>query len=84
MLFNPNAGRLQVVELPANFPKEGYVRLLQILSPRGPLPVGKTTLWQWVRDGKFPRPVKLSTRVTAWRAEDVQAFLADPNQWEAK
>jgi predicted DNA-binding transcriptional regulator AlpA len=84
MLFNPNAGRLQVVELPPNFPKEGYVRLNNILAPRGPLPVGKTTLWQWVRDGKFPRPVKLSTRVTAWKAEDVQAFLAAPNQWEAK
>lgn len=40
------------------------------------LPFSKTTLWKMVREGKFPKPVKLSPRVTAWRESDVQAHLA--------
>lgn len=65
------------------FPNEGYVRLRSILAPRGPVPVSKSTLWEWVSIGKFPRPVKLSPKITAWKAADVQAFLANPRNWEA-
>jgi predicted DNA-binding transcriptional regulator AlpA len=39
------------------------------------VPISASTLWQWVRDGKFPKPVKLGERVTAWRVEDVRAYL---------
>ena len=43
---------------------------------RGILPISGPTLWRWVNAGKFPAPVKLSNRVTAWRAEDVRAWMA--------
>ena len=36
--------------------------------------IGKTTLWRWVRDGHFPKPVRLGANCVAWRADDV-------NQW---
>jgi prophage regulatory protein len=39
------------------------------------VPVGRSTLWSWVRRGKFPRPIKLSARTTAWRRRDVVAWL---------
>ena len=35
-------------------------------------------LWRKVKAGHFPKPVKLSERVTAWRVEDVRAWLAAP------
>jgi predicted DNA-binding transcriptional regulator AlpA len=28
-----------------------------------------------VRSGRFPQPVKLSPRVTAWRASDIRALI---------
>ena len=40
------------------------------------VPVGKTTLYGWVRDGKFPEPTKLPGNVSAWRSEWVREWLA--------
>jgi predicted DNA-binding transcriptional regulator AlpA len=39
------------------------------------VPISSATFWRKVRAGKFPAPVKLSERVTAWRAEDVRQWL---------
>ena len=59
------------------FPTTGFVRLKQILSPRGPVPVSKSTWWAGVRDGRFPKPLKLGARVTVWRAEDIATLIAE-------
>lgn len=40
----------------------------------GILSVSKTTLWSWVREGNFPRPVKLGPHTVAWRSEDIQRW----------
>ena len=53
-------------------PAVGFVRLRGILSV---IPVGRSTWWEGVRTGKFPRPVKLSPRVTAWRVEDIRRLI---------
>lgn len=58
----------------SNFPHTGFVRLAQILSPAGPIPVSKSTWWQGVKDGRFPQPTKLGPRTTVWRAEDIRAL----------
>jgi prophage regulatory protein len=41
------------------------------------LGVGNSTLYDWMRTGKFPKPVKLTPtgRAVAWREEDVDAFI---------
>jgi prophage regulatory protein len=57
------------------FPHTGFVRLRSILAPTGPIPVARSTWWAGVKSGRFPRPVKLGPRITAWRAEDIWAFL---------
>ncbi|MCO5410423.1 helix-turn-helix transcriptional regulator [Ralstonia mojiangensis] len=57
-------------------PETGYVRQSQLIP--SVLPFSSTTLWRKVKDGSFPAPTKLSSRVTAWRAEDVRAYLSDP------
>jgi prophage regulatory protein len=56
-------------------PQKGYVRITD-LSPHI-IPVSHATLWRWVRDGKFPKAVKLSTGITAWRVEDVRVWLQE-------
>lgn len=35
------------------------------------------SVWRWVREGQFPKPVKLSPGCTRWRLSDVEA-------WEVK
>jgi predicted DNA-binding transcriptional regulator AlpA len=42
----------------------------------GLLPVSPATIWRWVRDGKFPKPIKLGASVTGWHADEVDAFVA--------
>ena len=61
-----------------NFPQTGFVRLSQILAPRGPIPVSKSTWWQGVKDGRFPQSLKLGPRTTVWKAEDIRALFEDP------
>lgn len=57
-------------------PETGLLRLRQIIAPHGPIPVGKSTWWQGIRDGRFPKPLKLGKRVTVWRAEDIHRLIA--------
>jgi predicted DNA-binding transcriptional regulator AlpA len=61
------------------FPSTGFVRLSAIIAPNGPIPVSKSTWWQGVRDGRFPKPVKLGPKTTAWRVEDILALIARLN-----
>jgi len=56
----------------AQLPTFGYVRLPQILAI---YPVGKSTWWLGVKEGRFPKPVKLGPRTTAWRVEDIRALI---------
>lgn len=58
-----------------SFPDSGIVRLSAILAPNGPIPVSKSTWWLGVKTGRFPRPIKLGPRITAWRAEDILALI---------
>ncbi|MCB1466040.1 MAG: AlpA family phage regulatory protein [Rhizobiaceae bacterium] len=59
-----------------SLPETGFLRLRAIVAPDGPIPVGKSTWWQGVRDGRFPKPVKLGPKTTAWRVEDIRALIA--------
>nr|WP_253273728.1 AlpA family phage regulatory protein [Collimonas arenae] len=36
------------------------------------------TIWRWLREEKngFPKPFKLSEGVTAWDADEIDAFIA--------
>jgi prophage regulatory protein len=53
-------------------PQEGFVRLPQILAL---YPVGRSTWWAGVKSGRFPAPVKLGPRVTAWPVEAIRALI---------
>lgn len=57
------------------FPTTGFVRLSSILAPKGPIPVSKSTWWQGVKEGRFPKPQKLGPRTTVWKAEDIRALF---------
>lgn len=54
-------------------PETGFIRKSQLIPYL--LPISNTTLWRWCKEGKFPAPVQLSTRLTVWRVEDVREWL---------
>ena len=58
----------------SNVPKkqQGFLRLPEVLSL---VPVSKSTWWAGIKTNRFPPPVKISSRVTAWRAEDIAALI---------
>ena len=57
----------------------GFLRINQIVGPRGLVPVGKSTIWAWIKQGKFPNPIKLGPRTTVWQVADVRAWLSQQN-----
>lgn len=67
------------IELPETLalPAEGFVRVKQLVRF---IPFSRTTIWRKVKDGAFPRPIKLSSYVTAWRVADVREWIAQAAQ----
>lgn len=63
-------------------PDNGFIRESQLVqSPKrpgvpAPLPFSAPTLWRKVKAGTFPKPVKLSERVTAFNVGAVRAWMA--------
>ena len=58
-----------------NLPETGFLRLKQNIGPQGPIPVSKSTWWDGVKSGRYPKPVKLGRRITAWRVEDIKKLI---------
>lgn len=71
--------------MPSNtstIPETGFLRLRQIIgapkaTPPEPalIPVSASVWWDGCRSGRFPKPIKLTARCTAWRAEDIRALI---------
>lgn len=55
-----------------DLPRCGFLRQSQLIPHL--LPISAATLWRMVQNGRFPRPVKLGPRITAWRVEDVRRW----------
>lgn len=55
-------------------PTVGFLRLPQILQL---VPISKSAWWEGCKTGRFPKPVKLGPRTTAWRAEDIAALVEE-------
>jgi predicted DNA-binding transcriptional regulator AlpA len=65
-----------------NMPQTGFIRINQILgnpkaTPPIPaiIPVSKSTWWAGVKAGRYPQPVRLGERCTAWNVEDIRRYI---------
>ena len=52
---------------------DGFLRLPQVLEL---FPVSKSSWNAGWRSGRYPKPVKLSPHVSAWKVEDIRALIA--------
>ncbi len=68
-----------------NLPTDGYLRIWQLVGGKGypaMIPISKSSLWQAIREKRFPAPVHLGPRTSAWRVPDIKAYLE--GTWKAE
>lgn len=58
----------------ANVATGRYLRLPDVLAETG---LGKTSIYHLIREGEFPKPVKIASRAVAWREGAIEAWKAD-------
>ena len=64
-----------------------YIRiggLATTKSKLGLMPFSPATIWRKVKEGTFPKPVKLGERITAWHMDDIEQWLAARHKEAAK
>ena len=61
-------------------PETGFLRLPEVLRL---FPVSKSTWWAGVRANRYPKPIKIGERCTAWRAEDIRALIESAGNGKA-
>lgn len=47
------------------------------LIERYGITVSHMTLWRWERKGFFPKRIRIGPRTIAWRADEIEAWLAE-------
>lgn len=57
-----------------NLPDTGYMRPRQVIQH---FQISESTLWNWVKKGKFPRPDKLSDGVTRFDVTAIRSWLSE-------
>ena len=50
-------------------------RLLTVREVAKIVGLGVPTVWKWVASGGFPAPIKLSSRATRWRSDEVESWI---------
>jgi len=63
-------------------PETGFLRIWQIVgNPKAEppipalIPICRTTFLNGVKSGKYPKPVKLGERTTAWKVQDIRNLI---------
>jgi predicted DNA-binding transcriptional regulator AlpA len=71
----------------SHLPETGFLRLAQIVgnlkaNPPIPaiIPISKSSWWNGVRTGKYPKPIKLGPRTTAWNVDDIRDLIKRQNE----
>ena len=63
-------------------PEVDYLRINQIIgNPKADppllpiIPVSLSSSWAGVKSGRFPKPIKLGPRTTAWRVSEIRTLI---------
>lgn len=49
-----------------------FLRIKSVIEKTG---LAKSTIWLWVSEDKFPKPIKLSPRITVWEEELINKWM---------
>jgi prophage regulatory protein len=64
----------------SDLPSTALLRLPEIIGDRRKgirplIPISRTKWYSGIRQGMFPKPIKLGGRVSVWRASDIRALI---------
>ena len=48
-----------------------FLRIKDVMKMTG---IAKSTIWLWVSESKFPKPIKLSPRITVWESNQIEEW----------
>ena len=74
---------LQTTTRCGDLPDTALVRLAMLVS-LGLIPFSASTLWRKVKTGEFPKPIRVSSHITAWRMGDIRLWATDPAAYRTK
>ena len=58
---------------PVTHPQSRLIKLTEVLNR---LPVSRSAFYQGIKDGRYPPPVKIGERSSAWLESDIDALIA--------
>ena len=50
-------------------------RLLRLKEVQNQIGLGRTSIYQKIKDGQFPRQVSIGTKAVAWVSSDINAWI---------
>lgn len=62
----------------AEFPGEAFLRLPDVIALTG---IKSSTIYDLIKDKKFPAPEKITLRASGWRMRDIASWLKCPMDW---
>jgi len=70
-----------------SLPETGFLRIWQIVGNKKTntpalIPISRTSFLNGVKSGKYPKPVKLGERTTAWKVSDIRDLIDRLNNTE--
>ena len=68
----PNASKIRFDDLP-----DAAMIQIRNLVHYKVLPYSATTIWRKCRSNEFPKPIKVSKGITAWRVGDIRSYLLE-------
>ncbi len=55
-----------------NLPEQSFIRIKTIAKLYS---VHTGTIWRWVKENQFPKPIKISSKVTCWQVSVIRNHL---------
>ena len=52
-------------------------RLIRLKEVQYRVGLGRSTIYRWMAEGKFPKPVQLGGYTVAWAQEDIDAWICE-------
>ena len=54
---------------------EKHKRLLRLTDVRERVPYSRSTIYQLIAQGKFPKPINIGERAVAWLESEIDAWI---------
>ena len=52
-------------------------RLIRLPEVQQRVGLGRSTIYRWMSEGKFPKPVQLGGYAVAWAEEEIETWIAE-------